>query len=160
MSAAIPYVSLIPADCQVAVPKVVSDWKYAKSVEIDNIGCPTQIDILLDQDGCDVAPLLYVRLRGGSCTVYFCPSGEHVRGDPLLYETTGMSAVLTTAAAFKLFEIIIPLAQMAMALHKRGVALTSVLNTQYSFPAGQKRERDVEETEEAKRACPEAVVVN
>lgn len=170
MSSSIPYVPLIPANDQVRVPKVISDWKYSKSVQIDNIGCPTQINVVLDQDGCDVAPLLYVRLRCGSCTVYFCPTGQLVRGDPILYDTTCANEVLTTVAAFKLFEIIVPLARMAMALHQSGVALPGVLNAQYSFPTmfEKRQHNDVDEqvsqeteTDDAltKSACREAVVV-
>ncbi len=159
------FTPLIAPDYFGSVPDIIKSWKYTKHVEIDNIGCPTQINLLLDQDGFEVAPLLYIRLRGGGCTVRFCPTGEVERGDPLLYSTSCRENTLTTVRAIALFEIVIPLVTMAIKLHQSGVDLLDVLPKEIlavdRFVQGrrEKRARDNDNLDEKKDELEEGEIV-
>lgn len=152
----IPRILLIPDGYIGLVPEVIAQWKYTKQVIIENAGCPTQIELVLDQDGCkQPAPLLYVRLRGGSCDVWFCPSGEYERDDPVLYSSICQHNMLSTHEAFRLFEIIIPLVTMAMMLFKAKIPLPEIAPHQqsaayraFSERREKKRQRDDEGEEE------------
>lgn len=109
-----------------AVPSIIKNWKYATKVMINNCGCPTQIDLLLDQDGLDCAPLLYVWLRGNSCEVKYCPSGELEITSPVILKRWVAETVLSVQEGYHLFETIIPLVTMAMAMQKNNVAIPNI----------------------------------
>lgn len=146
-------IPLIPKDYQGYVPEVIQEWKYTTKVEIDNIGCPTQIEVLLDREGFETAPLLFIRLRCGSCVVTFSPSGQVTSDDPILYSTRVNKETLTTETAIKLFEIVIPLAGMAVALHKNGIAIPEVAPVPSIYVKSYKKRCDKRKHEQATLTC-------